>query len=58
MIPGFHLIDRDFVLRSDSCGHNPKANLFTDLLPTLRKLKSEPRQAVAETPRDNPYLTN
>lgn len=36
MIPGFHLIDRDFVLRSDSCGHHPQDNLYTDLLPLLK----------------------
>lgn len=38
MIPGFHLIDRDFILRSDSCGHHPTDNLYTDLLPLLRRL--------------------
>lgn len=38
MIPGFQLVDRDFVLRSDSCGHYPKDNLYQDLLPTLRRL--------------------
>jgi hypothetical protein len=38
MIPGFQLIDRDFVLRSDSCGHRPQDNLYTDLLPLLRTL--------------------
>ncbi|QEF96176.1 hypothetical protein Mal15_02030 [Stieleria maiorica] len=38
MIPGFHLIDRDFVLRSDSCGHHPQDDLYKDLLPMLRTL--------------------
>ena len=38
MIPGFHLIDRDFVLRSDSCGHRPVDNLYEDLLPMLGRL--------------------
>lgn len=38
MIPGFHLIDRDFVLRSDSCGHQPNDDLYSDLLPMLRTL--------------------
>ena len=38
MIPGFQLIDRDFVVRSDSCGHHPKDNLYTDLLPLLGQL--------------------
>lgn len=35
MIPGFFLIDKDFILRSDSTGHNPKHNLFTHLFPEL-----------------------
>jgi len=38
MIPGFHLVDDDFVLRSSSCGHSPQDNLYSDLLPTLREL--------------------
>ncbi|QDV88747.1 hypothetical protein [Stieleria magnilauensis] len=38
MIPGFQLIDRDFVLRSDSCGHHPHDDLYKDLLPMLRTL--------------------
>ncbi|MDM4017292.1 TlpA family protein disulfide reductase [Roseiconus lacunae] len=40
MIPGFHLIDRQFTLRSDSCGHHPKRDLYRDLLPLLGKLAS------------------
>ncbi|MEO1615244.1 MAG: hypothetical protein AAFV88_05305 [Planctomycetota bacterium] len=38
MIPGFHVIDRDFVLRADSCGHQPLENLYTELLPKLGEL--------------------
>ena len=38
MIPGFHLIDQDFVLRYDSSGHAPRHNLYTELLPSLRRL--------------------
>ncbi len=37
MIPGFQLIDRDFILRVDSTGHNPRHNLFRQLLPELAK---------------------
>ena len=37
MIPGFQLIDRNFILRSDSSGHNPKNNLYKDLLPLLKR---------------------
>ncbi|MEX2186070.1 MAG: hypothetical protein WD875_04715 [Pirellulales bacterium] len=38
MIPGFHLIDRDFKFDRDSAGHNPKHNLYKDLLPRMREL--------------------
>ena len=38
MIPGFQLIDRSFVLRYDATGHNPKHNLYRDLIPALGKI--------------------
>lgn len=38
MIPGFQLIDKDFVLRCDSTGHNPTNDLYKELLPMLKKL--------------------
>lgn len=38
MIPGFQLIDKNFVLRSDATGHHPKNNLYTHLLPMVKKL--------------------
>jgi len=38
MVPGFHLIDRDFVLHRDSSGHRPIHNLYDDLLPTMGRL--------------------
>ena len=38
MIPGFQLVDQDFILRSDSTGHRPKDNLYTTLLPMVRTL--------------------
>ena len=38
LIPGFQLIDRNFVLRSDSSGHHPKNNLYTHLFPLVPKL--------------------
>ncbi len=38
MIPGFQLVNEEFVLVSDSSGHNPKDNLYTKLLPELGKL--------------------
>jgi len=41
LIPGFQLIDRNFIVRSDSTGHHPKHNLFTHLLPMVPKLLAE-----------------
>ncbi|MEL6104562.1 MAG: hypothetical protein AAFU85_00940 [Planctomycetota bacterium] len=41
LIPGFQLIDRDFIVRSDSCGHQPADNLYSDLLPLLGRLARE-----------------
>ena len=38
MIPGFQLIDKNFVLRSDATGHRPKNSLYTHLLPMVKKL--------------------
>lgn len=38
MIPGFQLIDRNFILRADSAGHRPSHNLYTELLPQLGKM--------------------
>jgi hypothetical protein len=38
MIPGFQLVDAEFVLRADSTGHNPRHNLYSDLLPQLPNL--------------------
>lgn len=41
MIPGFFLVDKKFVVRSDSTGHNPKENLYEKLLPLVPKLVKE-----------------
>jgi hypothetical protein len=38
MIPGFQLIDADFVLRFDSSGHHPKHDLWRELLPAVSSL--------------------
>lgn len=38
MIPGYQLIDKSFVMRSDACGHNPKNALYDHLLPMLKKM--------------------
>ncbi|MBI2480030.1 MAG: hypothetical protein HYV60_15785, partial [Planctomycetia bacterium] len=41
LIPGFQLIDQRFILRADSTGHTPADNLYTKLLPQIRKLLDE-----------------
>lgn len=38
MIPGFHLIDRDFRFASDASGHHPRNDLWQELLPELGRL--------------------
>ncbi len=38
MIPGFQLVDQEFVLRADSTGHSPQHDLFRELLPMVRQL--------------------
>lgn len=35
MIPGFQLIDRDFVLRYDAGGHHPVHDLWRELMPAV-----------------------
>jgi hypothetical protein len=37
-IPGFQLVDREFVLRFDTTGHQPVHNLYNELLPGVAKL--------------------
>ena len=38
LIPGFQLVDRDFTVVSDSCGHHPADDLYRELLPMMGKL--------------------
>jgi len=38
MIPGFFLVDKNFVVRSVSTGHHPKESLYENLLPMVPKL--------------------
>jgi len=38
LVPGFQLIDRDFILRGDSTGSSPAHDLYEDLFPMLRDL--------------------
>ncbi len=35
MIPGFLMIDKDFILRADATGPDPKHNLWRELLPSI-----------------------
>ena len=41
IVPGFQLIDRNFVLRMDSTGERPADDLYRDLLPAIRRLLEE-----------------
>ncbi|HRX79276.1 MAG: hypothetical protein H6821_02250 [Planctomycetaceae bacterium] len=41
LIPGFQLIDKHFILRADSTGQTPADDLYTKLLPQIRKLIDE-----------------
>ncbi len=43
LIPGFQLIDRSFILRSDSTGVLPKRNLYLHFFPTLQDVFRVPR---------------
>jgi hypothetical protein len=52
MIPGFFLIDRNLILRSDSTGHHPKYNLFTHLLAMVPELLAEMEQGPADPELD------
>jgi len=38
LVPGFQLVDREFVLRWDATGHSPRHNLYRDLLPAIPDL--------------------
>lgn len=38
MIPGFQVVDKDFVMRSNATGHQPQNDLYKHLLPTLKSL--------------------
>lgn len=38
MIPGFLLLDKDLTVRFDSTGHNPRHDLFWELLPGMKRL--------------------
>lgn len=51
MIPGFQLIDRDFILRADSTGDAPYHDLRYELIPMTTKLLSQKAQSPSDAPR-------
>jgi hypothetical protein len=38
MIPGFQLVDKNFILRAESSGHRPRHDLYRELLPMIPQL--------------------
>ncbi len=38
LIPGFQVLDKKLVVRKDSTGHRPRHNLYSELLPLVKKL--------------------
>lgn len=53
MIPGFQLVDRNFILRVDSTGHQPRHDLYRTLLPMVAQLLEKP--SVEEAYRAIPH---
>lgn len=43
LIPGFQVIDRDFILRADSTGHHPTHDLYKQLIPYAGRLVAQSR---------------
>lgn len=41
LIPGFHLVDKDFILRSNATGHQPQHDLWRQLFPMVPALVAE-----------------
>jgi hypothetical protein len=41
LIPGFQLVDKDFVLRHDATSDSPKINLWRDLIPKIAAFARE-----------------
>lgn len=42
LIPGFQLLDKNLIVRSDSTGHHPRHNLYTELLPLVATVLKQP----------------
>ncbi len=41
LIPGFQLVDKNLILRSDSTGHHPRHSLWNKLLPMISEVMEE-----------------
>jgi hypothetical protein len=48
MIPGFQLIDHEFVLRYDATGHRPRHDLWRELMPAIPALLAESGPAASQ----------
>jgi hypothetical protein len=48
MIPGYYLLDTNGYVISDSTGHNPKDNLFSQLIPLLNQKLNSKRLVASE----------
>ncbi len=51
MIPGYLLVDRDFVLRKDASGHHPVDDLYQSLIPAIPEFVAKPASEAAPAPR-------
>jgi hypothetical protein len=54
MIPGFFLLDQDLVLRADATGHQPRHNLFTELLAQIPELLIAEAKAAPTAVQESP----
>ena len=45
LIPGLQLVDKNFILRSDAAGHNPRDSMWETLMPMVPKLLEEKQDA-------------
>jgi hypothetical protein len=55
LIPGFQVVDREFVLRGDATGHRPAQDLYRTVLPLLGNLVRAPVVSTLVLPALNAY---
>ena len=55
LVPGFQLVDKNFILQSDSTSDNPKTNLWTELLPMVPRLVQTFAMSVEEAYQSIPH---